>query len=61
MNSFKFILQYLKKYKYRYFAGVVTLFIVDFMSLLIPKITGTIIDKLTLNNVTMKNIYSCSR
>ena len=57
MNSFKFILQYLKKYKYRYFAGVVTLFIVDFMSLLIPKITGTIIDKLTLNNVTMKNIY----
>ena len=57
MNSFKFILQYLKKYKYRYFAGVVTLFIVDFMSLLIPKITGTIIDKLTLNNVTMKKIY----
>lgn len=57
MHLFKFILSYLKKYKYRYFAGVLTLFIVDFMSLLLPKITGTIIDGLTLNNITMKNVY----
>ncbi len=33
------------------------LFIVDFMSILIPKITGTIIDGLTLNNITIKNVY----
>lgn len=57
MQLFKFILNYLKKYKYRYFAGILTLFIVDFMSLLIPKITGTIIDGLTLNNITIKNVY----
>lgn len=57
MQSFKFILQYLKNYKYRYFAGVLTLFIVDFMNLLIPKITGTIIDGLTLNSFNMKKVY----
>ncbi|WP_317368535.1 ABC transporter ATP-binding protein [uncultured Tyzzerella sp.] len=57
MQLFKFILNYLKKYKYRYFAGILMLFIVDFMSILIPKITGTIIDGLTLNNITIKNVY----
>ena len=57
MQSFKFMLQYLKKYKYRYFAGVLTLFIVDFMNLLVPKITGTIIDGLTLNTINMNKVY----
>ena len=57
MQSFKFILKYLKKYKYRYFAGVFTLFVVDFMSLLVPKITGMIIDDLTLSSITMNKIY----
>lgn len=56
MKSFKFILTYLNKYKYRYFLGVMTLFIVDFMSLLIPKITGAIIDSLTIGNVTINKI-----
>ena len=57
MQSFKFMLQYLKKYKYRYFAGVLTLFIVDFMNLLEPKITGTIIDGLTFNTSNMNKVY----
>lgn len=57
MESFRFIWAYLKKYKYRYFAGIITLFVVDFMSLLIPKITGTIIDELTLNNITINKVY----
>lgn len=57
MQSFKFILQYLNKYKYRYFAGVLTLFIVDFTSLLVPKITGSVIDKLTANSINIKQIY----
>lgn len=59
MELFKFILKYLKKYKYRYLAGIITLFIVDFMGLIIPKITGTIIDGLTLGTINIKGISFC--
>ncbi|NLZ81383.1 MAG: ABC transporter ATP-binding protein [Clostridiales bacterium] len=46
MKQFHFIMQYIKKHKYHYIAGIITLFIVDLLNLVIPKLTGTITDGL---------------
>lgn len=40
------IWRYLKKYKWQYFFGIVTLFVVDYMNLYIPQFTGEITDGL---------------
>ena len=47
MNSFQFIMQYVKKFRIQYIVGIITLFVVDFANLFIPKMTGTITDGLT--------------
>lgn len=47
MTTFQFIFQYVKKHRFRYLAGIITLFVVDFANLFIPKLTGTITDGLT--------------
>jgi len=47
MTSFQFIFQYIKRHKVRYICGIITLFVVDFANLFIPKLTGTITDGLT--------------
>lgn len=46
MSPFQFMLPYLKKYKWRYIWGMVILFVVDFANVLIPRITGIIVDGL---------------
>lgn len=46
MSPFRFMLPYLKKYKWRYFWGMVILFVVDIANVLIPRITGIIFDGL---------------
>lgn len=46
MTNFQFIFQYIKRYKVKYILGIITLFIVDFANLFIPKITGSITDGL---------------
>lgn len=51
MNTFQFILQYVKKHKFQYIAGIITLFIVDFANIYIPKMTGTITDGLTTQTI----------
>ena len=56
MNSFQFILQYMKKHKFRYFAGIITLFIVDFVNIYIPKYTGIITDGLTARTIDWNGV-----
>lgn len=46
MNTFQFIFQYIKKHRFQYTAGIITLFVVDFANLFIPRLTGTITDGL---------------
>ena len=57
MESFKFILNYLKKYKYKYLLGIITLFIVGCTVVLIPKATSTIIDGLIQSTIGINKIY----
>ncbi len=59
MNSFQFIGQYIKRHGVRYAAGILTLFIVDFANLLIPKITGTVTDGLTAQTFGWNDILRC--
>ena len=43
----KFVSNYIYRHRFRYIAGIITLFIVDFANLFIPKLTGSITDGLT--------------
>ena len=47
MKSIKFVSSYIYRHRFRYIAGIITLFIVDFANLFIPKLTGSITDGLT--------------
>ncbi len=47
MQQFKFLMSYIKRHKWSYFGGIVTLFVVDYMNLLIPQLTGEVTDGLT--------------
>ena len=51
MSTFQFIFQYIKKHRFRYLAGILTLFVVDFANIYIPKLTGTITDGLTARTI----------
>ncbi|MBQ8279173.1 MAG: ABC transporter ATP-binding protein [Roseburia sp.] len=51
MNTFQFIFQYIKKHRFAYVAGIITLFVVDFANIYIPKFTGTITDGLTARTI----------
>lgn len=56
MNSFRFIWQYIRRYRFRYTAGIITLFFVDFFNIFIPKVTGSTTDGLTASSLTMAGI-----
>ena len=56
MNTFQFIFQYIKKHRFRYLAGIVTLFVVDFANIYIPKLTGTITDGLTARTIDWNGV-----
>lgn len=56
MNAFQFILQYIKKHKFQYVAGMITLFVVDFANIYIPKMTGTITDGLTAQTIDWQGV-----
>lgn len=58
MNSFQFIWQYIRRYRLRYMAGILTLFFVDFFNIFIPKLTGSITDGLTASSMDMDDIKS---
>lgn len=59
MKPFSFIFQYVKKYKARYLAGIITLFVVDFANLFIPKLTGTVTDGLTAHTMDWNGVKQC--
>lgn len=56
MTSFQFIFQYIKRHKVRYICGIITLFVVDFANLFIPKLTGTITDGLTARTMGWEGV-----
>lgn len=60
MGQLRFIWQYIKRHKWQYLGGIVTLFILDFANLYIPKVTGVITDGLAARtmdkNGVLKNI-----
>ena len=58
MRSFTFILQYVKKHKLKYFFGILTLFVVDFAGLFIPRLTGEITDGLTTHSLDWSKVKS---
>ena len=47
MKTFDFIMSFIKKHRFQYFAGILTLFIVDFANIFVPQMTGQITDGLT--------------
>ncbi|WP_455618180.1 ABC transporter ATP-binding protein [Eisenbergiella sp.] len=59
MNSFQFIFQYIKRHKYQYTAGIITLFVVDFANLFIPRLTGAVTDGLTAHTMDWPGIKIC--
>lgn len=59
MSSFQFIFQYIKKHKFQYLAGILTLFVVDFANLFIPQLTGTITDGLTAHTMDWNGVKAC--
>ena len=58
MKPLPFIMQYVRRYKYRYIAGILTLFAVDAASVFIPKLTGIITDGLTARSITWSSYLS---
>lgn len=59
MHSLNFIMRYIKRHKFQYVAGIITLFIVDFANLYIPRLTGTITDGLTARSLDWNGILFC--
>lgn len=59
MNTFQFIFQYIKRHRFQYVAGIITLFVVDFANLFIPKLTGTVTDGLTARTLDWDGVVSC--
>lgn len=58
MSAFSFIMQYIKKHKFRYIAGIITLFVVDFANIFIPKLTGIITDGLTDETIDWNGVLT---
>ncbi|MCM1183612.1 MAG: ABC transporter ATP-binding protein/permease [Roseburia sp.] len=60
MEQLRFIMHYIKRHKWQYLGGIVTLFILDFANLYIPKVTGIITDGLAARTLdkdgVLKNI-----
>ncbi|MCM1119326.1 MAG: ABC transporter ATP-binding protein/permease [bacterium] len=59
MKEIRFIMQYIRRHKWHYAAGIVTLFVVDFANLYIPRITGAVTDGLTDHTLDWNGVKSC--
>ena len=57
MEQFQFIWQYIKRHKWQYICGIITLFILDFANLYIPKVTGIITDGLAAHTMDMHGVW----
>ena len=47
MKEFKFLWKYISRHRWQYIGGIITLFVVDFLNLYIPRLTGEVTDGLT--------------
>jgi ATP-binding cassette subfamily B protein len=56
MKDIIVIFKYINKYKWKYIAGILILFIVDFMNLYIPQFTGEITDGLESGTMDMHGV-----
>lgn len=56
MKDINVIFKYINKYKWKYIAGILILFIVDFMNLYIPQFTGEITDGLESGTMDMHGV-----
>ena len=59
MEDLRFIMQYIKRHKWHYAAGIVTLFVVDFANLYIPRITGAVTDGLSDHTMDWSGVKNC--
>ena len=59
MSPFKFLMSYVKRHKWQYILGIITLFIVDYANLFIPELTGTVTDGLADRTMDMNGVMSC--
>lgn len=59
MKEIRFIMQYIRRHKWHYAAGIVTLFVVDFANLYIPRITGAVTDGLTDHTLDWNGVKRC--
>lgn len=57
MEQLRFIWQYIRRHKVQYIGGIVTLFILDFANLYIPKVTGIITDGLAARTLDMGGVF----
>lgn len=56
MEQVKFLFTYVKRHKWQYIGGIITLFAVDFFNLMIPQITGVIADGLAGHTMGMEQV-----
>lgn len=56
MEQFRLIWQYIRRHKWQYIGGIITLFILDFANLYIPKTTGVITDGLAAHTIDRNGV-----
>ena len=59
VSPFKFLMSYVKRHKWQYILGIITLFVVDYANLFIPELTGTVTDGLTDRTMDMHGVMIC--
>ena len=57
MSSFRFIWQYIKRHKWQFVCGLITLFVVDFANIYIPQLTAEVTDGLTAHTIDMNGVW----
>ncbi len=58
MSPLKFLMSYIKRHKWQYILGIITLFIVDYANLFIPELTGEVTDGLTARTMDMHGVFA---
>lgn len=57
MRSFRFIWRYIKRHKWQFVCGMITLFVVDFANIYIPQLTAEVTDGLTSHTIDMSGVW----
>ena len=56
MNTFRFIFAYIKRHRFQYIAGIITLFVVDFVNIFIPQEIGKVTDGLESHSLSWNGV-----